>query len=153
MPLRHRQIFLNSVNIVLCGDANTFYGAAIAWGTKVEKDHAMVSLPSHAEVTRCIMASETFTVSVLSAAQSKIARQYGGRKQSNPLAINRQDLRFTHWPVPVVRDACAMILCRVKQSISLNAQQILIAEIADIEAREDLQPLDYNHDAFFAAEP
>jgi len=55
---RRRQVFLNGVNVVLCGNEVAFHGATIAWGTKVEKEHAMVSLPRSAAVwaarRRCV---------------------------------------------------------------------------------------------------
>lgn len=148
--MRRRQVFLNGINIVLCGNAGCFQGASIAWATKVERDHAMVSLPKDAAVTDCISNSGTFTISVLSSDQSDIARQYGGRKQSDPRDIEPNDLNFTQWAVPVVNDARAQLLCDVRHILTVKEQVIVIAEIVDIALSDDLQPLVYDHGHYFS---
>jgi flavin reductase (DIM6/NTAB) family NADH-FMN oxidoreductase RutF len=152
MLLRRRQIFLNGVNVVLCGNGESFQGASIAWGTKVEKDHAMVSLPKHGAVTNCISHSGVFTISVLSSDQSNIARQYGGKMQSNPHDIESRDLNFTQWAVPVVQHACAQLLCHVRHRLPINEQVIFIGEIAEFKSSDNLAPLVYDHGHYFPEE-
>lgn len=148
---RHRQVFVNGVNVVLCGNADRFQGAAIAWGTKVEKDHAMVSLPRHAAVTTCIGKSGVFTISVLASGQAEIARQYGGKGQSDPRAVDASALDFAQWEIPVVKDACAQLRCAVKQMLAIEDQELVIARILDVAASESLAPLIYDHDHYFPA--
>lgn len=148
---RYRQVFVNGVNVVLCGNADRFQGAAIAWGTKVEKNHAMLSLSRHAAVTGCIRRSGVFTVSVLASGQSDIARQYGGKAQSDPRAIDEGALDFTQWGIPVVKDACAHLRCAVKQTLTIEDQELVIARILDVTASESLAPLIYDHDHYFPA--
>jgi flavin reductase (DIM6/NTAB) family NADH-FMN oxidoreductase RutF len=151
MSLRHRQIFLNNVNVVLCGDAECFSGASIAWGTKVEKNHALVSLPRNAAVTKCISESSIFTISVLSSEQSNIARQYGGKMQSDQRPIETGDLVFIPWAVPVVKNACAQLLCHVRHRIPVDEQVIVIAKIVESDASDRLKPLVYDHSHYFLA--
>ena len=146
---RHRQVFVNGINVVLCGNADRFQGASIAWGTKVEKDHAMVSLPRHAAVTDCIRRSGVFTVSVLSSGQSDIARQYGGKMQSDQRDIDVSALDFAQWEVPVVKNACAQLRCTVKQTLVIEEQELVIAKILDVVASESIAPLVYDHDHYF----
>lgn len=148
---RHRQVFVNGVNVVLCGNADRFQGAAIAWGTKIEKDHALISLPRHAAVTACIRTSGLFTISVLSSGQADIARQYGGTAQSDPRAIDACALDFAQWETPVVKDACAQLRCAVKQTLAIENQELVIARILDVAASENLAPLIYDHDHYFPA--
>jgi len=150
MLLRWRQVFVNSVNIVLCGNAERFQGASIAWGTKVEKDHAMVSLPKHAAVTEFIGRLGNFTINVLSSDQPNIARQYGGKSQSDPHDVNADDLDFSQWQVPVVRDACAQLLCEVRHTLIIKEQSMVIGEIMDTASSETLEPLVYDHSRYFS---
>ena len=49
-------MFLNGVSIVLCGDEHKIEGATIAWATKIEKKHLMLSLPSTANITKAVLA-------------------------------------------------------------------------------------------------
>ena len=149
MSLRRRQVFLNGVNIVLCGNAEKFRGAAIAWGTKVEKDHALVSLPKHAAVTDCVCHSQVFTISVLASNQSAVARQYGGGMQSDRQAIDLDDLDFALWKVPVVRDATAQLLCDVRHTVDIKDQVLVIGEISEIVVLDHLEPLVYDHSHYF----
>ncbi|MEO1223000.1 MAG: flavin reductase [Pseudomonadota bacterium] len=146
---RHRQVFVNGVNVVLCGNADRFQGASIAWGTKVEQDHAIISLPRHAAVTTCIRGSAIFTISVLSSGQADIARQYGGKAQSGPCAIDAGALDFAQWETPVVKDACAQLRCAARQTIAIEDQELVIARILDATACESLAPLIYDHDHYF----
>lgn len=148
---RHRQVFVNGINVVLCGNADRFQGASIAWGTKVERDHVMVSLPRHAAVTDCIRGSGVFTVSVLASGQSDIARQYGGKMQSDQLKIDISALDFAQWGIPVVKNACAQLRCTVKHTLIIEEQELVIAKILDVAASERIAPLLYDHDHFFPA--
>ena len=88
MSSGRQRLFLNGVSVVLSGDAETFRGASIAWATKVERDHAMVSLPGHAAVTECIRNAAEFTINVLAAEQSHIARQYGDHRKRTRWRFN-----------------------------------------------------------------
>ena len=150
MSLRRRQVFLNGVNVVLCGNADSFHGAAIAWGTRVEKDHVMVSLPKQAAVTVRVGESGTFTISVLFRDQSDIARQYGGKSQTDPRDVDPRDLNFTQWAVPVVEDACAQVLCEVRHRLTVKEQVIVIAKIIDTAFPDRLDPLVYDHSHYFS---
>ena len=132
-----------------CGDAEHFRGAAIAWGTKVEQDHVLVSLPAHAEVTKCIARHGRFSISVLASSQSDIARQYGGQLQSDQHTIDPGALDFDRWTVPVVKGACAQILCEVRHRQTVRDQEVTIGEIIELEASETLDPLVYDHGHYF----
>jgi len=147
---RRRQVFLNGVNVVLCGNEVAFHGATIAWGTKVEKEHAMVSLPRSAAVTACIRKSGTFTVSILSSGQSNVARQYGGSGQSDQKEIDKGDVDFTQWDMPVVKGACAQLLCSVREILSIGEQEVVVAKILDVSAEDGIEPLTYDHEEFFS---
>jgi flavin reductase (DIM6/NTAB) family NADH-FMN oxidoreductase RutF len=150
MSSGRRRLFLNGVSIVLCGNAERFHGASIAWATKVERDHAMVSLPKHAHATDCIGKSGIFTISVLSADQSNIARQYGGDSQADPHEIEAADLNFTQWAVPVVKGARAQLLCEVRHELAIKEQVAIIAEISDFILSDHLEPLVYIHSHYFS---
>ena len=142
-------MFLNGVNVVLCGDAQDIEGAAIAWATKIEKDHAMVSLPSEAAVTKAILARKVFSINVLGQNQSDIARQYGGSKQTQPLPQDIRDLEFDLWDTPVIKNCRAHFLCTTTQEIPIKEQTILIATITEHSFTESIAPLIYDHGAYF----
>lgn len=142
-------MFLNGVTVVLCGKAPDFSGAAIAWATKIEKNHVMVSLPSEARVTKIILSNKVFSISVLRDGQSDVARQYGGRRQSRPLPQDNEDLDFGIWEVPVVKNCRATLLCNTVQVISVNEQTVIIAAIVESAFTESVAPLAYDHAAFF----
>ncbi len=142
-------MFLNGVNVVLCGNEQDFKGATIAWSTMIEKDHAIASLPSEAAVTKAILFKMVFTINVLGQNQSNIARQYGGSKQTRPLSKNIHDLDFDLWGIPMVRNCRAQFLCNIVQHILVNEQTILIARITDYDFTESVAPLFYDHAAYF----
>ncbi|MEM7114389.1 MAG: flavin reductase family protein [Chloroflexota bacterium] len=141
-------MFLNGITVVLAGNEE-FVGATIAWATKVEKQHVLVSLPAEAAVTNRILQEKTFTISVLASHQSDIARQYGGRKQARPLPQNRNDLDFTLWATPVVKNCRAQLLCSVQQINFIKEQVVIIAKIDQATSRDDVAPLIYDHKAYF----
>jgi flavin reductase (DIM6/NTAB) family NADH-FMN oxidoreductase RutF len=142
-------MFLNGVNVVLCGNEHNFKGATIAWATKIEKGHAMVSLPSEAAVTNAILSKKVFSINVLGHNQSNIARQYGGSKQTRTFSKNIHDLDFDLWSIPVVRNCRAHFLCNVIQGIPVNEQTILIAKISEHGFTESVAPLVYDHATYF----
>lgn len=146
MSSGRRRLFLNGVSVVLCGDSENFRGASIAWATKIERDHALVSLPGHAGVTDDIRNSDEFTINVLAADQSNIARQYGGSSQSDPHEVQRGDLEFGRWKVPIVKAARAQLLCEFRQAIAVRKQLLVIAEISDFVFADDREPLVYIHE-------
>jgi flavin reductase (DIM6/NTAB) family NADH-FMN oxidoreductase RutF len=147
--LTENKMFVNGITVVLCGDAESFEGASIAWATNVEKNHVMVSLPAGAAVTRAIAARQTFTVSVLGAGQSNIARQYGGSQQLRQVARNDEDLNFEQWETPIVQNSRGSFLCEVAKTISLNKQTIVLGKITDSIFSEEIPPLIYDHSAYF----
>lgn len=142
-------MFLNGVNVVLCGNKHDFKGATIAWATKVEKDHAMVSLPSEADATKAILSKKIFSINVLGESQSDIARQYGGSKQTRPLPENIHDLDFDLWGIPVVRNCRAQFLCNVVHDIPVNEQRIFLAKITEHSFSESIAPLIFDYAAYF----
>lgn len=144
-------MFLNGVTIILCGDDRAFEGAAIAWATKVEKNHVMVSLPSKAPITSAILSNKVFSISVLGDGQWGVARQYGGSKQSKALPRDIHDLDFNLWDVPVVKNCRAHLLCNTIQNIHVNEQVVLIAEVSELEFFNEIPPLVYNHAEYFNA--
>ena len=142
-------MFLNGITIVLCGTADRARGATIAWATKVERDHAVVSLPKQAAVTDGIAESGTFTISVLSADQAHVARQYGGTRQSDPREPDPTDLDVDRWDVPVVKGARGQFLCKVRHTLTIKEQVVIIAEIVDTAVSDDRLPLVYRHGDYF----
>jgi len=142
-------VFLNGVNVVLCGDEDSFKGVTIAWATKVAKDHVTVSLPSEAAVTKMILFKAAFSISALGENQSSIAQQYGGSRQTKPLPINIHDLDFDLCAIPVVRNCRAHYLCNIIQEIFINDQTVLIAKVAEYGSTENIAPLVYDHAAYF----
>lgn len=150
MTSGRRRLFLNGVSVVLSGDAHDFRGASIAWATKVERDHAMVSLPNRAAVAQYIHDTGEFTINVLAADQAHIAGQYGGRSQSNPLEIQPDDLDFSRWSVPMVKDARAQLLCARRHATAVREQWIVIAEIVDFAFADNREPLVYRHEQYFS---
>lgn len=150
MSSGRRRLFLNGVSVVLSGDADDFRGASIAWATKVERDHALVSLPNHAAVTRNIRDTGLFTISVLAADQSHIARQYGGTSQTDRQAIEPDDLDFNRWHVPAVKHARAQLLCEQRHTLDVRDQVIVIAQISDFMFADDRGPLTYIHEQYFS---
>lgn len=142
-------MFVNGITVVLCGTATELEGATIAWATKIEKEHVMLSLPADAAVTEAILSRPIFSVSVLGAHQSRIARQYGGRKQARPLPRNKDDLDFARWDVPYVKHSRAHFLCNHTQTIFINEQTVVIAEIIESFSFEEIAPLIYDHTAYF----
>ena len=142
-------MFLNSITIVLCGNADRTLGATIAWATKVERDHALVSLPKDAAVTGCIADSGTFTISVLASDQAHVARQYGGGRQSDPREPDPADLDVERWDMPAVKGARGQFLCEVRHTLTTREQVVVIAEIVDSVASDDRPPLTYRHGDYF----
>ena len=142
-------VFLNGVTIVLCGEEQGFEGATIAWATKIEKDHALVSLPSEAPITMAILSKKVFSISVLAHNQSNIARQYGGSKQAKSLLRNIHDLDLALWGVPVVKNCHTHLLCETVRNILVNEQTVLIAKITDSGFSENAPPLVYDPTAYF----
>ncbi|MDJ0956813.1 MAG: flavin reductase [Arenicellales bacterium] len=125
-------MFVNGVTVVLCGDEQSFQGATIAWPTKIEKNHVMVSLPSKALVTKTILAKKVFSISVLSDGQSDIAKQFDGSKQTQSLPQNIGSLDFELWEVPVVKNCRAHLLCNTIQDISVKEQTVVIASVTEV---------------------
>ncbi len=142
-------MFLNGVNVVLCGDDQDVTGATIAWATKIEKGHTMVSLPSEADVTKAILSRKVFSINVLGHNQSDIARQFGGSNQIRPLPKNIHDLEFGLWDTPVIKNCRAHFLCNTIQEIPINEQTILIAKITEHGFSESIAPLVYDHGTYF----
>ena len=142
-------MFLNGITIILCGDRDSFEGAAIAWATKVEKKHILVSLPAKATITQYIKSTKVFSVSVLGEHQADIVRQYGGSKQARPLIKNPDDLDFNEWPVPIVRNCRANLLCNMEKEIPLEEQFVALASIEQFIFHETIPPLVYRHDEYF----
>ena len=142
-------MFLNGVNVVLCGDEGDVKGATIAWATKIEKGHAIVSLPSEAAVTKAILSKKVFSINVLGQNQSDIARQYGGSNKIQPLPKNINDLDFGLWDTPVIKDCRAQFLCNAIQKIPINEQTILIAKITEQGFSANIARLAYDHGAYF----
>ena len=142
-------MFLNGITIVLCGSRESLDGAAIAWATKIEKNHLLVSLPVDAAITNRVIAKENFSVSLLGEHQADIARQYGGSKQSNPLRRNPHDLDFDKWSVPIVKSCRANLICTMERNFSIEEQVIVIANIEDYIFDEAVPPLVYDHAKYF----
>ena len=143
-------MFLNGISIVLSGNRESFEGAAIAWATKIEKNHVLVSLPLGSAITDFVKTSKIFSVSVLGEHQSDIVRQYGGSKQAHPLVRNPDDLDFEVWPVPVVKDCRASMLCKNEKEITLEEQYVVIARIEHSNFLEATLPLVYEHARYFS---
>jgi len=142
-------MFLNGITIVLCGYKGDVKGATIAWATKVERNHILVSLPVDAALTESVISKKNFSVNVLGQDQSRIARQYGGTKQSGSLPKLDSDLDYDLWSAPVIRNCRASFLCSSIQEIQIKEQIIVIAEIAEYEFAENIVPLTYEHGAYF----
>ena len=142
-------MFLNNINVVLCGEQGDYYGATIAWATKVEKNHIVISVPQLAALASAIEKQQRFSVNVLSENQERIARQYGGRKQSNPLSVDENDLDFSTWKLPIVINARAQYLCDLYQMDVLQEQCVITGSIVDSMMNPALPPLIYEHDKYF----
>lgn len=142
-------MFLNGITIILSGDQESFEGAAIAWATKIERNHVLVSLPIDATITEFVKLNKTFTVNVLGEHQAEIVRQYGGSKQSRPLPRNPDDLDFDAWAVPTVKDCRANLHCAVDQEMTVEEQFVVIAKIEQSRFDETIMPLVYEHAAYF----
>jgi len=90
-------MFVNGISVVICGTKLEYQAATIAWSTKIEKNHIMVSLPFDASVTSSINTQRQFTVSVLGKNQTNIARQYGGRKQIRCVPIDTDFIGYREY--------------------------------------------------------
>jgi len=110
-------MILNGITVVLCGHQGDVKGATIAWATKVERNHILVSLPVDAALTESVISNKKYSVNVLGQDQSKIARQYGGTKQSRSLPKIDSDLDYDLWPTPTIKNCRASFLCSSIQEI------------------------------------
>jgi len=142
-------MFVNGISVVICGSKSQYHASTIAWATKIEKNHLIVSLPVDAAVTGAIDLIKEFSVSVLAENQSNVARQYGGRKQIMTLPRNKDDIDYSFWNVPTVVNCRARALCKVMQQVKLLEQVVLIAEIKDSKVNEQVEPLVYDHAEYF----
>lgn len=142
-------MFLNGITVVLCGKGKAFDGATVAWTTKVEKNHLMVSLPSGAAVTNAVLSKRVFSISVLGERQADIARQYGGSKQTRPLPRSMDDLDFGVWEVPIVKHCRANLLCTAVENTAIGEQLVIIAAIEKSSVSESVLPLVYDHADYF----
>lgn len=109
----------------------------------------MVSLPSAAAVSRAIARQRVFSISALGEDHAVIARQYGGADQAHPEAQNPGDLNFDLWATPVIANSPAQWLCQVEHSIDVGAQTVVIAKLVDNRKANHVEPLVYEHDAYF----
>lgn len=144
-----KQMMTNSVTVLICGDEKNYSGMTIAWASQVEKRHILVSLPSNSALTQRIVSGERFTVSVLNANQSDIARQYGGQIQRNPLQPDQAQLETSHWSVPTVKNSVAQLLCVHKHHLLIESQMVVIAKVKDTRSHEGVAPLIYDKRAYF----
>jgi len=142
-------MFVNGISVVICGTELAYQASTIAWSTKIENNHVMVSLPIDAAVTSSIALKRQFSVSVLGKNQTSVARQYGGKKQLNPLPTNTDDIDFDRWKIPTIKDCRAPYLCTVVQELKLIEQVVFIAEIKESAFNEKIDPLVYDHAEYF----
>ena len=142
-------MILNGITVVLCGKRGDVKGATIAWASKVEKDHVMVSLPVEAALTDYVISKKIFSLNVLGKDQSEIARQYGGSKQSTSLPRRGEDLDYGNWSTPVIRNCRANFLCSSIQEIPIKEQVVIIAEIVEYKFTDSIVPLTYDHGEYF----
>ena len=149
MAKRPPNFFVNGVTVVLCAHSDELEGAAIAWATKVEKDHLMLSLPREAALTDALLARNVFTVSVLAYDQSAVARQYGGSKQRAPLPKSTEDLELDLWEVPVIKSSRAQYLCKLVHDLPVKEQIVVIASILETNGDESRKPLNYDRRSYF----
>ncbi|WP_205695410.1 flavin reductase, partial [Corallincola luteus] len=109
-------MFVNGVGVVLCGSAEDYVGMSIAWLTKVEKDHVLISVPKGALGTEKLLEEGRFTLSLLAETQTEIARQFGGSKQKVVVEKDQTFLFSTDWGTPAVGECSGVFLCEVISS-------------------------------------
>ncbi|MEM7798444.1 MAG: hypothetical protein AAF633_04565, partial [Chloroflexota bacterium] len=85
----------------------------------------------------------------LGAHQPDIPRQYGGRKQARPLPHNPNDLNFERWSVPIVTGCRANYLLQRAETLIYHEQTIVIGLIQEMQEFSEIEPLVYNHAAYF----
>ncbi|TAA48416.1 flavin reductase [Corallincola spongiicola] len=143
-------MFVNGVGVVLCGSAEDYVGMSIAWLTKVEKDHVLISVPKGALGTEKLLEEGRFTLSLLAETQTEIARQFGGSKQKVVVEKDQTFLFSTDWGTPAVGECSGVFLCEVISSSELNDQVLVIAQLSGPVASTELSPLVFRKSDFFA---
>ncbi len=137
------------MGVVLCGTQEDFFGMSIAWLTKVEKEHVLVSLPRGALGTQKALVDKRFTLNLLAESQIEIARQFGGSKQKKLVDKSHAVIVNTEWGIPAIRDCCSTYLCKVASAQELNEQMLVIAKIFACIDKGKSTPLTYKQSDFF----
>lgn len=118
-------MFTTGVGVVLAGTMSEPVGMSIAWLTRVEREHVVVSLPASARGTARVVADGRFTLSLLAASQEAVARWYGGSavasRGSAPALVE------TAWGVAAVGGSLAVYLCRVASVENVGEQRVVTA--------------------------
>ena len=139
-------MFVNGVGVVLSGTLEDYAGMSIAWMTKVERDHVVLSLPKKAKGTQRVTSTGRFTLSLLSESQRDIARLFGGAgSHSVPGPV---DLVETDWGMPAIGSSCAVYLCDVVTTQALNDQVVVMVRMTGPVYETSASPLVYNEEDY-----
>ncbi len=135
------------VYIVACEYNGKYTGCTVNSIMQITSDPAIIALSvNHENYTHvCIEETKKFSISILS-------------EQSNPLAIGtfgfrsgRDCNKFDIIPydiknsLPVIKDACAYLICELKGKIDTHSHTVYIAEVIDGDVLNDIKPMTYEY--------
>ena len=135
-------MFTNGVGVVLAGTLAEPVGMSIAWLTRVEREHVVLSLPEGARGTARILSDGRFTLSLLADSQEDVARWFG-RSERTSARREPPALVETAWGVVAVEGSLAVYLCTVVGMQGLGGQTVVTARTEGPVQVEQGRPLVY----------
>jgi flavin reductase (DIM6/NTAB) family NADH-FMN oxidoreductase RutF len=136
-------LIANGVFVIATEYQDQLRGFTATWVSQVSYDQpiVMISVAKEHETYPLIVGANMYAVNVLGSTQSDLARHFGHKKPR----VDEVDLDYfcqeEGRPVPILKDALAVLICHVISSFDVKDHTLFVAEVVDADVCHDGVPL------------
>lgn len=142
--------FTYGLYAVSCADEGEVNAFTANWLTQVSFDPPLVavSIEKDTKSLPMILRSRAFIINVLRSGDRELAGRLGKSALKDPGKL--AGVEYTPGPggAPVLRDALAWVACRVQHTVDAGDSTLMVAEVVDVGAQGEGQPLTMNEAGF-----
>ena len=139
---RTLRLLSNGIYVMTSASGSRYGAATVTWLSQASftPPLIMAAIRPESNVFRCLAESGTAAVHVLDAGQRDIAQKFFAPTTVVGNTINGEPFEPGTTSVPILRDACAYVECRVRQMVALGDHTVVILEVVEAHCSRECQP-------------
>jgi flavin reductase (DIM6/NTAB) family NADH-FMN oxidoreductase RutF len=137
--------FASGVTVITTGREGAYHGmtASAFSSLSLEPPLILVCIDRQAETLPILLETGAFNVNILNEDQEHLSRSFAAKDSPEAHGLANVDYEVGEMGLPLLHDTLAFFECRIAEHLDGGDHVILVGEVVNAGAREELEPLMY----------